>query len=99
MNIAKIKIKISLPSQYSVYFSYSDDEGVYIMVSIKIHVGKDMDSVHYYWDALYSNTETCWRCDDAKIMYFRGYSGNVYNELLHGNEQKTGGYKYYERIR
>ena len=33
-------------------FSGSDDEVVYILVSVKINVGKDMDSGHYYCDVL-----------------------------------------------
>ena len=54
----KHKTKISLTLQYSMYFSDKHDEVVYIMISIKIHVGKDMDSGHYVWDILDYNTGT-----------------------------------------
>ena len=43
----KNKTKIAPPSQYSMSFSGGNDEVVYIMVSIKIHRSKEMDSGHY----------------------------------------------------
>ena len=54
----KHKTKIYLTLQYSMYFSDKHDEVVYIMISIKIHVGKDMDIGHYVWDILDYNTGT-----------------------------------------
>ena len=52
----KNKAKIALPSQYYAYFSVSHDEVVYILVSINIDVGKDMDSGQYICDVLDYNT-------------------------------------------
>ena len=53
-------------------FSGKNDEVVYILVSINIHEGKDMDSINYYCDILDYNTGTWWRCDDKRIIDFRG---------------------------
>ena len=63
----KNKTSISLPSKYSVSFSGSDDELVYILVSIKIHANKYMDSGHYICDLFYYNKVALWRCDDNII--------------------------------
>ena len=42
----KNETKMALPSQYSMYLSGSHDEVVFILVSLKLHVGKNMDSGH-----------------------------------------------------
>ena len=42
------KTNIALPSQYCMSLSGSDDEVVYVIVSIKIHVVQYMDSGQYY---------------------------------------------------
>ena len=52
----KNKSKVALPSQYSMSFSGSHDEVFYILVSIKLHVGKYMDISHYACDVLDYNT-------------------------------------------
>ena len=39
---------------------------LYIIVSIKIHIGNDMDEVKYVCDVLDYNTGTWWNCDDEK---------------------------------
>ena len=54
----KNKTKFYLPSQYSIYFSGSHDEVVYIMVSIKIHVGEYMNGGHFVCDVLDYKTVT-----------------------------------------
>ena len=47
----KKKTKISLPDQY--YMSFPDNpEVIYILVSIKLHIGNDMYKVHYVYDVL-----------------------------------------------
>ena len=69
-------------------FSDSDDEVVYIIVSINISVGQDMDSGHYYCNVLYYNTGTWCICDDEKRTNYRGYRKNFYDESLHENKQK-----------
>ena len=56
---------------------------VYIIVSVKIHVGQDIYSGHYYCDLFYYNTVTWWVCDDDKITNGRGYPENLYDELSH----------------
>ena len=63
---------------------------VYIIVSIKIHVGKDVDSGHYVCDVLDYNTGTWWNCDDETIINYSGYPYNVYNDLSNETEQKKG---------
>ena len=49
-----------------------------------------MDGVNWYCDALNYNRVTWFKCDDDKIVEFRGYPDNVYDELLHENEQNQG---------
>ena len=47
----KNKTKIALPDQY--YMSFPDKpEVLYILVSIKLHIGNDMDKGHYVCDVL-----------------------------------------------
>ena len=67
---------------------------VNIIVSIKIHVGKDMDSGHYVYDVLDYRTGTCYNCDDYTITNYAGYPENIYDCLLNENEQKRGKYYY-----
>ena len=52
----KDKIIISLPAQYSMYFPGTNAEVLYILVSIKIRIGDDMDKGHYACDVLDYNT-------------------------------------------
>ena len=47
------RTKISLPAQYSVSFQDKHSEVFYILVSINIYIGNDMDSGHYVCDVLY----------------------------------------------
>ena len=51
MNIAEYK-KITIPSQYFMFYSGKHDEAVYILVDINIHVGKDVGIGHYVCDVL-----------------------------------------------
>ena len=53
----KNKLKIALPDQYSMSFP-DNPEVLYIIVSIKLHIGNDMDKGHYVCDLLYYNTGT-----------------------------------------
>ena len=69
-------------------FSGINDEVVYILVSININQGKDMDSVNYYCDALDYKTGTWWICDYGTILEFSGYPDSVYDELLHEDMRK-----------
>ena len=64
-------------------FSCSDDEVVYILISINIRLDKDMSSGHTYVGVLDYNTGTLWRCDDEKKSELRGYPDNVYDKLSH----------------
>ena len=41
-------------------------EVLYILASIKLHIGNDMDKGHYVCDLLDHNTGTWWNCDDEK---------------------------------
>ena len=49
----KNKIKNSLPAQYSMSFPGIESEVLYIIVSVYLHIGKDMDKGHYVCDVLY----------------------------------------------
>ena len=76
----KNKTKISLPDQYSMSFP-NNRELLYILLSIKLNIGNDMDQRHQVCDILYYNTGTWWNCDDEKITQYPGYPMNVYNDL------------------
>ena len=51
-----------------MYFSCSNDELVYILVSVNICQGKYMDSVTYYCDESDYKTVTWWRCENDTIL-------------------------------
>ena len=59
----KNKTKIALPAQYSMFFT-KKREVLYILVSVKLHIGNNMDQINYACDVLDYNTETWWNCDD-----------------------------------
>ena len=67
-----------------------DDEVLYIIVSVKLHIGNDMDKGHYVCDLLECNTGTWFNCYDATINQYSGYPMNVYDNLSIENEQKKG---------
>ena len=54
---------------------------IYIIVSIKLHIGNDMDKGYYVCDVLDYNTGTWWNCDDETITKYTGYPSNLYNDL------------------
>ena len=56
-------------------------EMVYILVSIKLNICKDMDSGQYVCDVLDYNKGTWWNCDDDKITNYSGYPENICNDL------------------
>ena len=58
---------------------------VYIIVSIKLHLGNDMDSCHCVCDILYYNTGTLWNCDGDTITKYSGYLDNVYDDFSKKN--------------
>ena len=82
----KNKTKIALPDQYSIPFPNSPKE-IYILVSIKFHIGNDMDQVHYVCDVLDYNTGTWWNCDDEKVTQYPRYAMNVYNDVSSDKKQ------------
>ena len=45
-------------------------EVLYIIVSIKLHIGNDMDKCHYVCYVLDYNTVTWWNCDDETITQY-----------------------------
>ena len=63
----------------------------YILVSIKLHIGNDMDKGHYVCDVLDYITGTLWDCDDDTITQYTGYPINIYNDLSIYKKQKKGG--------
>ena len=62
---------MSFPGEYA--------EALYVIVSIKLHIGNDMDSGHYLCNVLEYNTGTWWNCDDDTRTKYSGYPKNVYN--------------------
>ena len=83
----KNKTKIALPAQYSISFP-NYPKVLYIIVSIKLHIGNYMDQGHYVCDLLYYNTGTWWNCDDEKVTQYPGYPINVYNDLSSDKSKK-----------
>ena len=72
--------------------SFPDNPEVfYIIVSIKLYIGDDMDKGHYVCYVLDYNTGTWWNCDDVTITQYPGYPMNVYNDLSIDKKQKRGG--------
>ena len=86
----KSETKISLSFQYSVSFSGSDDEVDYILVWIKICLGKYMDIGHYLCNVLNYNIVTRWEFDDDIITNFSGYPENFHDDLSHESKQNIG---------
>ena len=56
-NYCNNKTKISLSDQYSMSFP-NNYEVLYILASVKLHIGIDMDQGHYVCDVLDYNTGT-----------------------------------------
>ena len=71
-----------------MFFPDRHPEVLYILVSIKLHIGNDIDMGHCVCDVLYYNTGTWWNCDDATITKYSGYPKNVYDSSSIDNEQK-----------
>ena len=64
-----------------MYFLGKHAEVFYILVSIKIRLGNDMDSGHYVFYVLNYNTGTWCNCDDDTITKCLGYPENIYDNL------------------
>ena len=62
-------------------FSDKPPKVLYIIVSIKLNIGNDMDKGHFLCDVLDYNTGTWWNCDDDTITQYPGYPLNVYDDL------------------
>ena len=60
-------------------------EVFYVLVSIKLHIGNDVDSGHYVCDVLNYNTGTWWNYDDDTRTKYSGYPKNVYDTLSKEN--------------
>ena len=58
-------------------FSDKHPEDIYILVSIKLHIGNYMDKGHYVCDVLNYNIGTWWNYDDDTITQYPGYPSNV----------------------
>ena len=63
-------------------FTGIDSEVLYTLVSIKLHIGKNMDTVHCVCDVLDYNIGTWWNCDDDTITQYPRYPMSVYDELI-----------------
>ena len=97
MNIEKNRTKISPPFQYSVSFPSKHPEVVCIIVSIKLHIGKDTDSCHYFCDVLNYSKVTWWNFNYDTITNYSGYPQNVYDDI--SNKMNKKGDFYYGWIR
>ena len=91
--------KVAFPDQYFMSFTGIDAEVIYIIVSIKINIGKYMDKGHYVCDILDYNTGTWWNCDDDTITQYPGYPMNVHDELLIDKKEKKQENSVYEWIK
>ena len=80
----------SLGNTNFMYFPDKQSEALYIRVSIKLHIGNDMDKGNYVCDVLDYNTGTWWNCDDDTITQYPGYPMNVYDDLSIDKKQKRG---------
>ena len=78
----KSKTEIALPDQYSMSFPGKDTEVLYILVFVKLNIGKGMDKGQYVCDVLDYSTGTWWNFDDDTVTQYLGYPINVYDELL-----------------
>ena len=58
-----------------------DNEVIDILVSIKYHIGNDMNKGHCVCDVLDYNIGTWWNCDVDTITQYPGYTMNVYDNL------------------
>ena len=56
-------------------------EVIYILVSIKLHIGNDVGKGHYVCDVLCYNTIKWWNCGDDTITQYLVYPMNVYHDL------------------
>ena len=81
MNITKIKPKFSFQPKNSVSFPGKHAEVLYIIISVKICNGNDIDSGHYVCVVLYYNTGKWWNCDYDTITKYLGYPKNIYGNL------------------
>ena len=73
-----------------MYFSGEDAEVIYIIVSIKLHIGNDVGSCHCVCDVLDYNIGTWCSCDDVTITKYSGYPKNVNDNISKDNEKKKG---------
>ena len=71
-------------------FSGKNDKVVYILVSIKLHVGKYMDSDQYVCDVLDYSRGTWGNCDNDTRTNYSEYLDNVCNDLSNDDEQTQG---------
>ena len=88
-SFCKNKTKIALSAQYFLSRP-NNPEVIYIIVSIKYHIGNYMDQGHYICDILDYSTGTWWKCDDETITKYLGYPMNVYNEFSSDKKDKKG---------
>ena len=79
-SFCKNKTKIALSAQYFMSCP-NDPEVIYVLVSIKYHIGNYIKKGHYVCDVLDYYTGTWWKCDDEIVTKYPGYPMNVYNEL------------------
>ena len=63
---------------------------IYILVSIKLHIGNYMDQGHYVCDVLDYRTGIWCNFGDEKVTQYPVYPMNVYNDLSSDKNQKIG---------
>ena len=85
----KSKTKIALSAQYYMSFP-NKPKVIYVLVSIKFHIGNDIDQGHYVCDVLEYNTGTWLNFDDEIVTEYPGYPMNVYNKLSSDKKQNIG---------
>ena len=60
-------------------FTGIEFELIYILISVKLRIGKYMDKGHYVCGILYYNTGTWWNCYDDTITQYPVYPMNLYD--------------------
>ena len=73
-----------------MYFPGINAELLYILVSIKIHIGNDMDKGRYVCDVLDHSTGTWCTFDDFMITKYSGYPNSIRDNLSIDKKQKKG---------
>ena len=71
----------------------NDPKVIYIILSIKLDIGNDMDQGHFVCDVLDYNTGTWWNCDDEKVTQYLNISLKLLRTGFHILHQIWNSYR------